>query len=425
MAVSLYPHQFEAIKKMHNGCILKGDVGTGKSITALSYWYIKVCGGMPKMPGIEYHPMQNPMDIYIMTTAKKRDKQDWQLEAGKLGVNRESNENGVQLHVDSWNNITNYADVTDAFFIFDEQRLVGSGSWVKAFLKIAKNNRWIMLSATPGDNWMDYIPVFVANGFYKNRTEFIRRHVVFNQFSKFAKVERYTEQFLLNSLRDEILVDMPYERHTARHVANVLVDYDSDLYAATQKDRWHFLEERPIKDVAELFALLRRLVNTDISRLGELMKLMEKHPRLIVFYNFNYELDMLRILARTLGYPVAEWNGQKHQEIPDTDKWLYLVQYTAGAEGWNCVTTNAMVFWSLNYSYKIYHQSQGRIDRLNTPFIDLYYYVLRSASTIDTGIWKSLMGKKKFNELDFIKATLEKTWEEMEREERMDYPSAA
>lgn len=414
MSVSLYPHQMEAIKKMHNGSILKGDVGTGKSITALAYYYIKVCGGMPKMPGIPYHPMQNPMDIYIMTTAKKRDKHDWELEGGHLGLNRESNENGVQLHVDSWNNITDYEHVTDAFFIFDEQRLVGSGSWVKAFLRIAKHNQWIMLSATPGDNWMDYIPVFVANGFYKNRTEFIRRHVVFNQWSKFAKVERYTEQFHLNRLRDRILVDMPYERHTARHVANVLVNYDRELYEKTQKSRWHFMEARPLKDVAELFALLRRLVNTDVSRLGELMKLMEKHPRLIVFYNFNYELAMLRILASTLGYPVGEWNGNKHQEIPDTDKWLYLVQYTAGAEGWNCITTDAMVFWSLNYSYKIYHQSQGRIDRLNTPFFDLYYYVFRSAAGIDTGIWKSLMGKKKFNEREFIENQFAPQWEDEE-----------
>ena len=259
---------------------------------------------------------------------------------------------------------------------------------------------------------MDYIPVFVANGFYKNRTEFIRRHVVFNQWSKFAKVERYTEQFHLNRLRDRILVEMPYERHTARHVTNVLVNYNRELYEKTQKSRWHFLEARPLKDVAELFALLRRLVNTDVSRLGELMKLMEKHPRLIVFYNFNYELAMLRILASTLGYPVGEWNGNKHQEIPDTEKWLYLVQYTAGAEGWNCITTDAMVFWSLNYSYKIYHQSQGRIDRLNTPFFDLYYYVFRSASGIDTGIWRSLMGKKKFNEKEFIDTNLAPNWDE-------------
>lgn len=414
MAISLYPHQFEAIKNLKNGSILKGDVGTGKSITALSYWYIKVCGGMPKMPGIAYHPMQNPMDIYVITTAKKRDKLDWEKEAAHLGVGRESNENGVQLHVDSWNNITQYEHVDGAFFIFDEQRLVGSGSWVKAFIKIAKANQWIMLSATPGDNWMDYIPVFVANGFYKNRTEFIRRHVVFNQWSKFAKVERYTEQFYLNRLRDQILVDMPYERHTARHVANVLVDYDSKLYEKTQKSRWHFMEARPLKDVAELFALLRRLVNTDVSRLGHLMRLMEKHPKLIVFYNFNYELTMLRILASTLNYPVGEWNGHKHEEIPNTDKWLYLVQYTAGAEGWNCITTDAMAFWSLNYSYKIYHQSQGRIDRLNTPFIDLYYYVFKSAASIDTGIWRSLMGKKKFNEADFIKANFEEAWEEDE-----------
>lgn len=409
MAVKLHPHQTEAVKKMHNGSILTGDVGTGKSITSLAYYYIRVCGGMPRMPGVEYKKMTRPKDVYIITTAKKRNDLDWEDEGGKFGLGRESNENGVQLHVDSWNNISNYEHVTDAFFIFDEQRLVGSGAWVKAFLKIAKQNEWVMLSATPGDNWMDYIPVFIANGYYKNRTEFIRRHVVFNQYSKFPKVERYTEQFLLNRLRDQILVDMPYERHTARHISNILVDYNVDSYQRAAKDRWHIYEERPLKDVAELFALLRKIVNTDPSRLGALMKLLEKHPKLIVFYNFNYELDMLRTLARTLNYPVGEWNGHKHQSVPTGEKWLYLVQYTAGSEGWNCVTTNAIAFWSLNYSWRIFHQSQGRIDRLNTPFIDLYYYVFRSASQIDTGIWKALMTKKTFNEKPFIKAVFG-TW---------------
>lgn len=407
MAIKLYPHQTKAIREMHNGSILTGDVGSGKTLTALAYYYIKECGGMPKMPGMEYKPMTHPKDCYVITTAKKRDDQDWQIEGGKLGINRESNEMGIQLHVDSWNNIDQYDMVTDAFFIFDEQRLVGNGAWVKAFLKIAKNNTWIMLSATPGDNWMDYIPVFLANGFYKNRTEFVREHVVFAQYLKFPKVERYTGQFHLNRLRDQILVDMPFERHTARHISHVMVDYDDELYKRASKDRWHVYENRPIQDVSELFALLRKIVNSDVSRLGELMKIMEKHPRLIIFYNFNYELEMLRILARTTGITYGEWNGHKHQPVPTTEKWLYLVQYTAGAEGWNCITTDAMVFWSLNYSYKIWYQSQGRIDRMNTPFIDLWYYVFRSSSMIDRGIWQALMGKKKFNEKEFVKKFLD------------------
>lgn len=386
MAVELKPHQETAVKKMTNGCILKGGVGTGKSLTALAY----------------YMKNEAPKDIYIITTAKKRDDLEWEGEGAKYGIGKEKDATvaGV-LTVDSWNNINRYEGVTGAFFIFDEQRLVGSGAWVKAFLKIAKQNRWVLLSATPGDTWMDYVPVFVANGFYASRAEFLRTHVVFNSFTKFPKVDRYVEEGRLNFYRNRLLVDMPYDRHTTRHPLNVPVAYDEELYNRVVKERWHVFEDRPIRDIAEYVAVLRKIVNSDVSRTGAIMELLEKHPKLIVFYNFNYELDMLRVLANVLDYPLGEWNGHLHQDIPEGDRWLYLVQYTSGSEGWNCVRTNAIAFWSLNYSWRIMEQSMGRIDRMNTPYEDLYYYKLRSASAIDRAIVQRLATKKDFNEKQF------------------------
>lgn len=384
--IQLRRHQLEALDKMKNGCILKGGVGSGKTLTALSY-YLKY---------------EKPKDIYVITTAKKRDSLDWNREAASLGIGTSADASvaGV-LTVDSWNNIGRYVDVTEGFFIFDEQRLVGSGAWVKAFIKIAKVNRWVLLSATPGDTWMDYVPAFVANGYYKNRTEFIRRHVVYSRFSKFPKIDHYVETGLLEKYRRKVLVEMPYARHTIRHEITQPVDYPTDILRDVTEKRWHVYDDRPLKDISELFIVMRKVVNSDYSRLGALMKLTEKHPRLIIFYSFNYELDILRTMGSTLNIPMAEWNGQKHQDIPDTEKWIYLVQYTAGAEGWNCITTNAIAFYSLQYSYKIFEQAKGRIDRMNTPYVDLFYYVLRSSSPIDNMIWKVLKFKENFSEAKY------------------------
>jgi hypothetical protein len=403
MAIKLHQHQRKAILEMHNGCILKGDVGTGKSLTALAYYYIRVCKGMPQMPGIEYKPMENPMDVYIITTAKKKNTGEWLVEGGHFGLFRESDQNGVQMHVDSWNLISDYENITGAFFIFDENRVVGSGAWVKSFYKIAKNNQWIILSATPGDTWLDYIPSFVANGFYKNKSEFLREHAVFSRFTKFPKVERFVGTAHLHRLRDQILVDMPYERHTVRHETNVLVEYNDTVYQSIVKTRFNPDTKEPFKDISEFLAYCRRLTNQDVSRIGEILRILEKHPRLIIFYNFNYELDILRTLQTTLNYPMGEYNGHKHEQIPNTDKWIYLVQYTAGAEGWNCITTDAIAFYSLPYSFKSFHQAKGRIDRLNTTYIDLYYYILKSRSPIDNAVWKTLMTKKSFNETAYEK----------------------
>lgn len=407
MAVTLGSHQIKAVEEMQNGNILRGGVGSGKSRAALAYYYTNVCGGKLRMNGWgEMEEMTKPRDLYIITTAKKRDDKDWEKEAlaFHLSPDPSLSMSGVRVIVDSWNNIMNYIEVKDAFFVFDEQRLVGSGAWVKAFYRIAKDNQWVMLSATPGDNWMDYAPVFIANGFYKNRTEFLRTHVVYNNFSKFPKVDHYVETGRLESLRRRVLVEMPYARHTKRHLRNVVVPYDELKFRRVSKERWHIFEDRPIKDVGELFIVMRKLVNSDPSRLEAIKDLATKHPRLIVFYNFNYELDALRTLREELDIPLAEWNGHKHQPIPEGDRWIYLVQYTAGAEGWNCITTDAIAFYSLNYSYKVFEQAQGRIDRLNTPYTDLYYYIVRSGAMIDQAIMKSLAGKKSFNEKDYVGA---------------------
>lgn len=383
MAVDLYPHQQEAVDKLHNGAILWGGVGTGKSLVAAAY-YIK---------------NEAPKDVYVITTAKKRDSLDWKGEFAKYGVGGVDATVAGVLTVDSWNNIGKYKGVINAFFIFDEQRLVGSGTWVDAFVKIAQNNHWILLSATPGDTWLDYIPVFVANGFYKNRSEFKREHVVYKTFSKFPKVDRYTGVGRLVRLRNQILVEMPYHRHTVRHSEDILVDYDVDLWNMVVKRKWHPWENRPLRAVTELFWAMRKVVNSSPSRIQKLMDLTRKHPRLIVFYNFDYELESLRQCASSL--PIAEWNGHKHEAVPKSHSWLYLVQYAAGAEGWNCTATDAMVFYSLTYSYKMWHQAHGRIDRMNTPHHQLYYYTLVSDSMIDKAILRALMGKRNFNERDY------------------------
>lgn len=385
MTPPLHPHQEEALVEMHNGAILWGSVGSGKSRVAMAY----------------YVENEYPKDIYVITTAKKRDTLDWEAEANKWRIWPDRDESGAGiLIVDSWNNLSKYVGTENAFFVFDEQRLVGKGSWVKAFLKIVKDNTWIMLSATPGDTWMDYIPVFVANGFYTNRSEFIREHVVFSLYTKYQKVDRYVGVQKLVRLRSQTLVKMPFDKHTIRWPHNVEVDFDEELLKKVTKDRWNPFEDRPLKDVSEMFYAARKVVNSDPSRLVALDDLLEQRRKLIVFYNFDYELAMLRKMSEVC--PFAEWNGHKHEHIPSTDRWIYAVQYTAGSEGWNCIETDSVLFWSLTYSYKQWEQSHGRIDRMDSPYLNLHYYILKSKSWIDNAVWKALSSKRNFQEKEAL-----------------------
>lgn len=392
--LDLREHQVKARDELRNGSILYGLVGTGKSRTAVAY----------------YEKYESPKDVYVITTAKKRDSWDWEREFGAIACGTEHSAHG-RLVVDSWNNIHKYIDIEGAFFIFDEQRLVGTGAWVKAFYKIVKRNttlhvestvaesknNWILLSGTPGDTWMDYAPVFIANGFFKNITEFRAKHVIMEPFSKFPKIKGYLNETKLELMRNHVLVEMPYEKHTKRMLNEWPVAHDKEAFKQVAINRWNIYEDRPILDVAEMFRLMRRVVNEDPSRVQEVLKLQKMHKKLIVFYTFDYELDALR---QGIGckVPQAEWNGHKKEAIPDTDEWIYLVQYVAGAEGWNCTETDAMVFYSQTYSWKNFEQAQGRIDRLDTPFTNLYYYVLMSDSLIDRAIKRSLGEKELFNE---------------------------
>lgn len=402
MGIDLYPHQRKALSMLRVGSILCGGVGSGKSRTSLAYFYSEICGGDLDSDEME---LQTPKDLYIITTARKRDIFDWEKECGPflLSKDPEISVGGVKVTIDSWNNIGKYVGVENAFFIFDEQRVVGSGAWVKSFLKICKKNPWILLSATPGDTWSDYIPVFLANGFYRNRTEFNDSHVVWKRFVKWPQIDKYIHTHKLERLKAQILVPMEYQKSAVLHTEIVPVEYDEQAVKEVVKTRWNPFDQLPIKTASEYCGVLRKITNSHPSRLDKMMKLYQKHRKLIVFYNFDYELELLRDYARKQEIPFSEWNGHLHQPIPETSSWLYLVQYTAGAEGWNCTETDAIYFYSLNYSYKVMVQAGGRIDRLDTPFKDLWLYKVKSKSIIDLAISRALSQKKKFNENNFIK----------------------
>lgn len=385
----LFEHQKQALEKLHSGSILCGGVGSGKSITGIA-WYMQNIF------------TEKPVDLYIITTARKRDTLEWDRECSRFGLSdeRDKSVGGVKVTIDSWNNIGKYTGVKGCFFLFDEQRVVGYGEWVKSFLKITKENRWLLLSATPGDTWMDYIPVFIANGFYKNKTEFCRRHVVYNRFARYPQVSRFVEEKHLNRLRASILVTMDFNRQTIAHHERVVVGFNREKYDEIMRSRWNPYKDAPIEEASELCQTLRKVVGSDPDRMRAIKEILHDHPKAVIFYNYDYELEILR----TLDIFTAEWNGHKHDPLPEGDEWAYLVQYTAGAEGWNCTTTDTVIFYSQSYSYKQMVQAAGRIDRLNTPYTDLWYFHIVSMSKIDMAIGRALRNKKNFNERAFLEA---------------------
>jgi hypothetical protein len=393
--IQLTDYQIDAVEKMHNGCILRGGTGSGKTLTSLVHVFEKILGGSsPLYPGHPYKKALFKIPVYVITTPKKRDSCDWTREASMIPL--------VLTDIDSWNNIKKYEHIKNAVFIFDESKVIGYGAWTQSFLKITKNNAWVLLSATPGDTWLEYMPVFLANGFYKNKTEFEREHVMWSRFSKYPKVERYFNVPRLIRNRDNIIVDMYDQRATTQHHKDVVCDFNKTHYDILTERRWNIFDNKPIRDISQLCYLLRRLINSDESRLKALVPIYARHSKVIIFYNFNYELDLLRDWCTSNNIVYSEWNGHNHDDIPNAKFWVYLCQYTAAKEAWNCIDTDCIVFYSQTYSYKALIQSAGRIDRMNTTFTHLYYYHLVSIAPIELAIQTSLESKETFNEKRWV-----------------------
>ena len=402
--VELGEEQIQAIELLRTGSILCGGVGSGKSRTALAYFLETVCGS--ERVGSEFGLAERPRPLFIITTARKRDSLEWEDEMFLFGLGRP----GLCAHscgviVDSWNNLRKYEDQQDAFFIFDEQRLVGYGAWTKSAIKIARNNQWILLSATPGDVWLDYMPVFVMNGFYRNKTDFVTQHVVYRSHRGYNQVDRYVGKKILERLRKKILVDIPVEKRTKRHFEQAVCEYPREAYRSLYKTRRDPETGEPFSNASALFYALRKALNSDPSRFERVLRIIQRHPRAIIFYNFDYELDLLKQGLNLAGVEFAQWNGHLHEPLPEGERWVYLVQYAAGAEGWNCVTTDTVIFYSQTYSYKQFEQACGRIDRRNTPYTDLYYYTIRSSAPVDLAIRRALQEKRNFSEKAFLKGT--------------------
>lgn len=375
--ISMYEYQLEAIDKLQSGMILWGNVGSGKSRTSL-YFYCK---------------NYSNKKLLIITTAQKRNNGEWLEECKVFGLNP---------IIDSWNNIKKYDNYENYFIIFDEDHLTGYGAWSKAFIKMAKHNDWLVLTGTPGDNYAEFMTVFIAKGWYKNKRDFEEQHVIYSRYSKYPKVDRYINQGLLEVRRRDILVKMFVDKRAIVHKEVIITQYDISKYKKAYKDK-RDENNKPFKNATAFCLYLRKICNEDVSKVVKVRELLLKHNKVIIFYNYLYEKEILLKLLKTMKtFNVGEYNGQHHDDIPIGERWAYLCQYTAASEGWNCLLCDTMIFFSMSYSYKAMEQAAGRINRINTPYKDLYYYYLRTTSSIDLSINRALSTKRNFNESTFI-----------------------
>lgn len=125
--------------------------------------------------------------------------------------------------------------------------------------------------------------------------------------------------------------------------------------------------------------------------------------RLIIFYNFNDELDILKGICEALERPYSQVNGSikdllAYEEFDDS---ISIIQYQAGAMGLNLQKCNKIIYFSLPERSELFEQSKKRIHRIGQSQ-SCFYYVMMTKDTIEGTIYENLKMRRDYTDDLFI-----------------------
>lgn len=141
----------------------------------------------------------------------------------------------------------------------------------------------------------------------------------------------------------------------------------------------------------------RQLCNSKDKQQAFIDLINSINDRVVVFYNFDSELDTLKTLVKDR--PIAEVNGHTNTEqiYHDNDNCVLFVQYQAGARGLNLQDGNKIIYYSLTLSSDLFEQSKKRIHRIGTKY-PCFYWILQTKDSVEESIYKSLNRQEDYNE---------------------------
>lgn len=394
----LYKLQEKILNKSKENYLFHLGTGTGKTIIALHH-YIKY---------------SYPLDLIIIAPAVKVKEGGWDRE-----IKFVFNELGLEMpkyEVVSYSKLKKYV-AKKGHYIFDECHYIKNSTSLRG--KISKElvkkyaTCFSLLSATPASKWEEWCNYFILWGICKNKTEFYKRYVVMGR-QRYGSIEFNTVVGYQNT---ELLKEHIKRRTSKKYTVNDMVEMPdlieqyiefkcSSEYKKIKNDRIMESNGSIIKldTISKLYSTLRQQANiTDKLEYLEYIINSNEEDNVLIFYNFNYEKDMIInylkskkikvdyiINGVTKNYPIKE----NFELINNT---VTLVQIQAGGTGIELTYINKVVYFSPTYSYQDYIQSIGRAYR-NGQENKVLVYKFKVLNSIETDIWECLERKEDFNE---------------------------
>lgn len=393
----LYNFQRQLLNSIEENYIIAADTGTGKTMMAIHH-YLKHNTGEP---------------LLILAPPQKIKEGGWQRELDFVASHYNIE---IPYDIISYGVLSKrWKEYKDWFLVMDECHYVKNPTSQrgKAAINLTKQStNFLLLSATPSSNgWGDTIAYMIMFGYYKNKTQFLKEHAVYNRidygngpvnvvsdYRDQEKLQKLYQSFSIKLAKEDCL-DLPPLVFEKVHFK------PSKEYNIIKKDR--VLGEELFDNISKLQHGLRFYANQADKLKYTEMLLEGTEENVIIFYNYKQENEELKKIAKKLKKKVFEVSGSK-TNLPDKEKWTSLknsvtiVQYQAGAAGIELQYANIVIFHTPTYSYQDYEQALGRAYRNGqTKKVTVYQYITKN--TIETSIYQALAAKKDFTEELFRK----------------------
>ena len=305
--------------------------------------------------------------------------------------------------------------LTNFTMMLDESSMIKNETAKRTkFILSLKPSHTILLSGTPTDGKYEFLySQLRLLGWKITKTAYYNRYIktelrsyggpmfrVVTGYKNVSELKAKLKEYGAVFAKAEEVIKLP-EKKFIKEYSTVSSDYKKFM-----KDRVIKIDDKELTGDSTLSKRLyaRMLCSAyskdKISRLIDLVN--STSDRVIIFYNFNTELEALRKVL--FDRPISIVNGQVKdlKEYENNDNSVTLIQYQAGAMGLNLQKANRIIYFSLPERSELFEQSKARICRIGQEK-QCYYHIMMCHKSVEEKIYECLLMRKDYTDELFRK----------------------